>query len=126
MNAKIKEQKDFKNDFGVTITSNMGVDEILEAYGRIDKSILDSSTETIMSSAVKTNSSLEAARKMYVTQKSTTDGLRSAGEDAAMGTYMPEVPGSKIQDITLKGTEKVLDNLILSLPSSLISSIKLK
>lgn len=126
MNAKIQTQKDFKANFGVTITSNMGVKEVLEAFNRIEVDILDEASTVAMGSASKVYTTLAGARKLYVTQKLLTDGLKDAGENAVMGIYMPTVPASKAQDIILKGTEKVLDDLILSLPSKLIEGIKLK
>ena len=131
MNAKIAAQKKLKAKLGVTMTPNMGVKGIIEAWGRVPpqiKSALPAGIDFAMTTAQTTYGVLLneplGLRPLYTKARTTYDTCAAAIE-AGVATLggQPQQPAILAASTAAKGAEQQVDTQVQGLGTQLLNTV---
>jgi predicted nuclease with RNAse H fold len=124
MNRKIEIQKKLKDKFKVTVTPNMGVVEVLDAWDRVPevvKSVLPPEINVMMSMARTALSLLETLRELYVMAVKLYFECKAAIEAASAAlTGQMQQPTLLVSTKAAKLAEEAQNMIIYELPNQMI------
>lgn len=127
MNQKIEFQKNLKKKLGVTMTTHMGVNEVIEAFNRVSpaiKSTLPINISLMIESAQNTIKIAQNTRLLYTRSvkiyKTCQDAIETYSAAKAGQLQQPQI---KLAVVTAKLAETKQDDVVYELGNKLLDSI---
>ena len=125
MNPTIETQKRLKKKYGITITANMSIVALNAAWNQAPQEIRDKypAIGDALGVANVVVSAQEVARTLFVTAKETYKATQSAIELASIPAGQSQVVPLAAA-VAAKEGEKILNDQVTQLPSTIISTLE--